>query len=39
MQTLAKDNSPDLSAPRAALLKRLDDVTTKEWLNVLREGK
>jgi len=36
MQTLAKDDSPDMSAPRAALLKRLDDVATKEWLAVLR---
>jgi len=36
MQTLAKDDSPDMSAPRAALLKRLEEVATKEWLTVLR---
>jgi hypothetical protein len=39
MQTLAKDDSPNMSAPRAALLKRLEEVATKEWLAVLREGK
>lgn len=39
MQTLANDDSPDISAPRAALLKRLDEVATKEWLAVLSEGK
>jgi hypothetical protein len=38
MQTLAKDNSPDMSAPRAALLKRLEEVAKKEWLTVLRES-
>ncbi len=37
MQALAKDDSPDMSAPRAALLKRLEDVATKDWLAVLRE--
>ena len=36
MQTFAKDDSPDMSAPRAALLKRLEEVATKEWLAVLR---
>jgi hypothetical protein len=35
---LAKDESPDMSAPRAALLKRLDEVATKDWLAVLRES-
>ena len=39
MQTLAKDDSPDMTAPRAALLKRLEEVATKEWLEVLREAK
>ena len=39
MQSLAKDGSPDMSAPRAALLKRLEEVATKEWLVVLRGGK
>ena len=38
MQTLAKDDSPNMSAPRAALLKRLEEVATKEWLAVLRES-
>ena len=38
MQTLAKDDSPDMSAARAALLKRLEEVATKDWLAVLREG-
>jgi len=38
MQTLAKDASPDMSAPRASLLKRLEEVATKEWLAVLRES-
>lgn len=39
MQTLAKDDSPDMSAPRAALLKRLGEVGARDWLTVLREGK
>ena len=38
MQTLAKDDSPAMSAPRAALLKRLEEVASKEWLMVLRES-
>ena len=38
MQALAKDDSPAMSAPRAALLKRLEDVATQEWLAVLRDG-
>ena len=37
MQTLAKDESADMRGPRKALLKRLDDVATMEWLAVLRE--
>jgi hypothetical protein len=37
MQTLAKDDSPDMSTPRAALQKRLVEVPTKDWLSVLRE--
>lgn len=37
MQTMAKDDSPDMSAPRVALLKRLEEVATKEWLAALRE--
>ena len=36
MQTLAKDGSTDMSAPRTALLKRLEEVATKQWLAVLR---
>ena len=39
MQTLATDDSPGMSAPRAALLKRLKDVATTDWLAVLRERK
>jgi hypothetical protein len=38
MQTLAKDDSPDMSTPRAALLKRLVEVATRDWMAVLREG-
>ena len=38
MQTLAKDENPDMSVPRAALLKRFEEVATKEWLEVLRES-
>ena len=37
MQTLAKNDSPDMSAPRAALLKRLEEVATKDWLAVMKE--
>jgi len=36
MQTLANDDSPAMSAPRAALLKRLEEVATQDWLAVLR---
>jgi|GEM_PF-1308540 len=41
MQTLVPqsgNDSPDMSAPRAALLKRLEEVATKDWLAVLRES-
>lgn len=38
MQTLAKDDSPDMNAPRAELLKRLEEVASTEWLAVLRES-
>ena len=31
-------DSPAISAPRAALLKCLKELTTPEWLGVLREG-
>jgi hypothetical protein len=37
MQALAKDDSPDMSAPRTALLKRLEEVAMKNWLAVMRE--
>jgi hypothetical protein len=37
MQILAKDDSLDMSTSRAALLKRLEEVATQEWLAVLRE--
>ena len=39
MQTLAKDDSPDMSAPRAALIKQLEEVATKDWMAALLEGK
>ena len=39
MQTLAKDESADMWAPREALLKRLEEVAKPDWLAVLREGK
>ncbi len=32
------NDSPDMNVPRAALLKRLNEVATKEWLEVLRES-
>ncbi|MCX6847866.1 MAG: hypothetical protein NTY98_03005 [Verrucomicrobia bacterium] len=38
MQTLAKDESAEMSGPRAALMKRLEEVAAKEWLAVLRES-
>ena len=38
MQTLETDKNPDMTAPRAALMKRLDEVATKEWLKVLEES-
>lgn len=38
MQNRAKDDGPGMSAPRAAWLKRLEEVVTKEWLAVLRES-
>jgi len=37
MQTLAKDGSADMGVPRTALMKRLEEVATKEWLAVLGE--
>ena len=36
MQTLAKDDSPAMSAPRATLLEHLEEVAIKEWLAVVR---
>lgn len=35
VEALTKHDSPDMSAPRAALLKRLEEVATKDWLTVL----
>ena len=32
------NDSAEMSAPRAALIKRLEEVATKEWLEVLRES-
>lgn len=37
MQALAKDDSPDINAPPAALQQRLEEMAMKEWLAVLRE--
>ena len=37
MQTLAKDESAEMTNPRKALMKRLDEVATAAWLAVLRE--
>ncbi|MBX7207475.1 MAG: hypothetical protein K1X78_04115 [Verrucomicrobiaceae bacterium] len=39
MQTLAKDESAEMSAPWAALITKLEDAAMKEWLVVLRGGK
>ena len=38
MQTLAKGDSPDMSAPRAGLLKRLEEVSMQDWLAVMEES-
>ena len=38
MYTLTKHASPGMSAPRVALLKRLEEMATKDWLAVLGEG-
>ena len=38
VEALTKHDSPDISAPRAALLKRLEDVAEEERLAVLRES-
>ncbi len=32
------NDSADMAGPRAALMKRLEEVATKEWLEVLRES-
>ena len=37
MQTLAKDDSVEMKAPRDALMKKLEEVAAPEWLAVLRE--
>lgn len=37
MQQLAKDDSAEMAGPRAALLKRLNEVATKEWLEAMKE--
>ena len=39
MQTLTKDDSAAMSAPRAALLERLDEVAAPEWLAMLRDSE
>lgn len=38
MQMLAKDENAGIKEPQAALMKKLEDVATQEWLAVLREG-
>ena len=38
MQTLAKDEYPDMIVPRVALLRRLEEVAKPDWLAVLRES-
>lgn len=38
MQQLAKDDSAGMTGPRAALMKRLEEVATPEWLVVLRKS-
>ena len=37
MQTLAKDESAEMREPHQELLKKLEEVATKDWLVVLRE--
>jgi hypothetical protein len=39
MQNLAKDESVEMKEPRAALMKKLEEVATAEWLAVLRDGE
>ena len=36
MQTLANDESAEMRGPQEALMKRLEEVATKEWLAVPR---
>jgi hypothetical protein len=38
IQSLAKDDSPDMSAPRDALMKRLEEEARKEWLDEWGRG-
>ena len=38
MQALAKDDSPDMKAPREAVRQCLNELASKEWLEVLRES-
>jgi len=37
MKALLKDEGAEMNEPRAALIKKLEEVATKEWLAVLRE--
>ena len=39
MQTLAKDDDADMTTPRAALMKKLEELATQEWLAVLKAAK
>lgn len=38
MQQLAKDDSAEMAGPHSTLLKRLEEIATNEWLEVLRES-
>ena len=39
MQHMRPDPSPAMAAPRRALMKRLEEVATKDWLEVLRTSE
>lgn len=38
MKELQKDSSPEMKAPREALMHRLEEVAGKDWLDALREA-
>ena len=39
MQMLAKDENAAMNEPQAALMKKLEEVASKDWLAALREGR